>query len=216
MSKETTQHAATGAGRAAGNAVSRADAMLQSFDPGTLTGAITIAAILFAVGLILTWIVHRTIRSALHHDHGARLDTITVSFVSRLAILFLWLVLLTFYAHLIPALHRVGNALLAGVSLVSVVVGFAAQTTLSNLVAGISLVLYKPFRQGDRLQIGAPTSGDFAVGTVETISLGYTSLRTDAGEQIVIANGTMAQQTFIRLAPGEAGATPAPAATDKP
>ena len=41
-------------------------------------------------------------------------------------------------------------------------------------------------------------------------------VRQGKRELTVIANGTMAQQTFIRLAPGEVGATPAPEATEKP
>ena len=101
--------------------------------------------------------------------------------------------------------------LLAGVSLVSVIVGFAAQTTLGNLVAGISLVLYKPFRQGDRVQVAAPTPNEFDVGTVVTISLGFTVLRADDGREIIVANGTMAQQTMIKLPPVSASPTAAQA-----
>lgn len=100
-----------------------------------------------------------------------------------------------------PPLHKLGNTLLAGVSLMSIIVGFAAQTALGNLVAGISLVLYKPFRRGDRIQIQAPTGSGHEIGVVESISLGYTVLRTDDRREIVIANGTMAQQTMIKLAP---------------
>jgi small-conductance mechanosensitive channel len=81
----------------------------------------------------------------------------------------------------------------------SVIVGFAAQTTLGNLVSGVSLVLYKPFRRGDRLQVVAPNKDQFDVGVVEDITLGFTILRTDDGREIIIANGTMAQQTMIKL-----------------
>jgi len=45
----------------------------------------------------------------------------------------------------------VNTSLLAGFSIVYVVISFAAQSTLGNLVSGISLMLYKPFRKGDRL-----------------------------------------------------------------
>lgn len=89
------------------------------------------------------------------------MQEITLSFLSHLASLVIWILLITFYAHVIPALNRLGTALLAGVSVMSVIVGFAAQTTLGNLVAGISLVLYKPFRRGDRLQVMAPTTHSF-------------------------------------------------------
>lgn len=163
-------------------------------------GATVSALVLVLAGIVLSAIARHVLSSAIRHDRSERIDQITLSFLSRLVVLMIWLLLLTIYAHMVPSLHRLGNALLAGVSLVSVVIGFAAQTTLSNLVAGISLVLYKPFRRGDRLQVLAPTAQEFATGVVEDISLGYTVLRTDEGQQIIIANATMAQQTMIKLA----------------
>ncbi len=180
--------------------------MLKWFDTSQVVGALVLAAILGVIGIILSRTVRRLIAVALRHDVSDRIDQMTLSFVSQLTILFLWLLLITCYAHLVPALHRLGNALLAGVSLMSIIVGFAAQTTLGNLVAGISLVLYKPFRQGDRIQVPAPTGTGYDVGVVEDISLGYTILRTDDRREIVVANGTMAQQTMIKLGPPVADA----------
>jgi small-conductance mechanosensitive channel len=175
--------------------------VLKLFDPTQITGALLIAGVLVAVGIILSWLVRRLIGEALRHDQSERIDQITLSFLSRITVLAIWALVVTFYAHLIPELHRLGTALLAGVSLVSVIVGFAAQTTLGNLVAGVSLVLYKPFRRGDRVQVHAPSANGFEVGEVDDISLGYTVLRTDDGRKLIIANGTMAQQTMIKLAP---------------
>jgi len=170
-------------------------------------GALLLGAVFVAAGLVLSWAVRRLIGTVLRLDRAERIDEITLTFLSRLAVLAIWVVLITFYAHLVPALNRLGTALLAGVSLVSVIVGFAAQSTLGNLVAGISLVLYKPFRQGDRLQVATPTKDGFDVGTVETVSLGFTVLRTDDGRDVIIANGTMAQQTMIKLQPPGGGAS---------
>lgn len=182
--------------------------MSQLLDPHQITGALLLGGLFALVGLVLSALVRRLFREALRYDRSDRIDQITLSFLSHLTILVIWIVLATLYAHLIPALNRLGTALLAGVSLASVIVGFAAQTTLGNLIAGISLVLYKPFRRGDRVQVAAPTLHAFEIGEVEDISLGYTVLRTDDGRQIVIANGTMAQQTMIKLVPG-AGNPPA-------
>jgi len=171
----------------------------EALDPATLTGAAVLGALFVAGAIMLSWLARRMFREVLLHDRSERIDEITLQFVSHLAILGIWLVLATFYAHLIPALNRVSTALLAGVSLISVIVGFAAQQTLGNLVAGIGLVLYKPFRRGDRLQIPAPTEAGFDIGTVEDVSLGFTLLKTDDGREIVIANSTMVQETMIRL-----------------
>lgn len=173
--------------------------MSKPLDPNTLLGALLLAAVFLAAGAFFSWVVRRLIHAALDYDRTERIDRITLSFLSHLAVLALWILLATTYAHLVPALNKLGTTLLAGVSLISIIVGFAAQTTLGNLIAGIGLVFHKPFRRGDRIQIAAPTASEFEVGMVEEISLGYTVLRTDDGRQVVIANGTMAQQTIVRL-----------------
>jgi small-conductance mechanosensitive channel len=159
------------------------------------------AALFVVAGYVLSWILRLALPKMILHDHSENIDQITLSFLSHLTILALWIALVIFYAHLVPFLSRLGTALLAGVGLVSIVAGLAAQTTLGNLVAGISLVLYKPFRRGDRLQVAAPCPGGFEIGVVEDITLGFTVLRTDDGRQIVIANSPMAQQTMIKLTP---------------
>ena len=70
-----------------------------------------------------------------------------------------------------------GSAWSASVGVASVVLGLAAQSTLGNLIAGISLLLYRPFEAGDRLQVTAPTGLETDV--VESLNLGYTVLKTD-------------------------------------
>jgi small conductance mechanosensitive channel len=87
--------------------------------------------------------------------------------------------------------------LLAGAGVASVVIGLAAQSTLGNLVAGISIALYRPFRLGDTLQVTAPTGTD--IGVVELISLGYTTLRAPDGHMIVLPNAIAASQVTINL-----------------
>jgi small-conductance mechanosensitive channel len=90
-----------------------------------------------------------------------------------------------------------GTALLAGASVASVVIGLAAQSTLGNLVAGVSITMYRPFRLGDTLQIAAPTGTD--IGVVDMISLGYTTLRAPDGRLIVVPNSIAASQVTINL-----------------
>lgn len=173
--------------------------ILSFLDTGHLAGALILAVALLVTGIVLSRLIRTLLREALLHDKSERIDQITLSFLSHLAILFAWVLLLTLYAHLVPALHRLETGLLAGVGLVSIILGFAAQATLGNLVAGISLVLYRPFRRGDRLQVVAPVKGQFAIGSVQDITLGFTILKADSGQTIIIANGAMAQQTIVKL-----------------
>jgi small conductance mechanosensitive channel len=176
--------------------------MPSLLDPSHITGALLLLVLFILAGAILSRLVYR-VGKALRLDRSEHIDQITLAFLGHLSVLVIWVLLLTIYAHIIPALNRLGTALLAGVSVMSVILGFAAQATLGNLVAGIALVLYKPFERGDRLQIQAPTG--LEVGEVEEISLGYTVLQTADRRQIIISNGTMAQQTMIRLPRTPAG-----------
>ncbi len=143
----------------------------------------------------MSFFLRRSVRLMIAHDKDGRLDHLGASFVSQFCQVFIWVFVTMLYAHTVPALDRLGTALLASVSIASVVFGLAAQSTLANLIAGLSLVLYKPFRLGDRLEVAVP--GGVETGTVETVSLGYTVLRTYDNRRVVMSNSTIANAVMI-------------------
>src|SRR5262249_54928238 len=120
-----------------------------------------------------------------------------IQFLTQLSQALVYISSLVLYAHLVPVLRQVGTALLTGVSIASVVIGLAAQNTLGNVIAGFSLLLYRPFRIGDRLQVASPSG--LATGTVESLSLGYTMIRTEDGRKVIVPNSTMATQVTVNL-----------------
>jgi len=76
---------------------------------------------------------------------------------------------------------------LAGVGLSGLVLGLALQDSLKNIFGGISLILDKTFRVGDKIKL---ESGE--VGTVHDIGLRSTKLITYDNEVIYIPNGYLA------------------------
>lgn len=173
------------------------NSLLSLFNPSTLSGALLLALAMVIIGLVLTGILKLILRKVIEHDRVERLDRLSLSFLGNLGAFFLWIVLAVIYAHLVPQLDKLGSALLAGAGIASVVIGLAAQSTLGNLVSGISLVLYKPFRKGDLIQITAPTG--LETGVVEDMTLGYTVLRTFDNRRIVMANAKIASEVMINL-----------------
>ena len=166
-------------------------------DPSTLQGAV-LFAIVFA---FLAWFVGSALRVGVQrvlaqdkHDH---FDRMAVKFLAKLGRYGVYVFAFVCYAHFIPALSGLGPASLASISVITVIVGFAAQNTLGNLIAGISLLLYRPFKLGDRLQVSAPTG--LETGVVESLTLGYTLLKTDDNRRVVVPNSLMASQTAINL-----------------
>lgn len=77
------------------------------------------------------------------------------------------------------------TALIAGLGVGGVAVALALQNILGDLLASLSIVLDKPFVIGDSIQV------DNFNGTVESIGLKTTHLRSVSGEQIVISNGDL-------------------------
>jgi small-conductance mechanosensitive channel len=169
--------------------------LLKYLKPDTLIGALAYLVIFILVAQLLS----RTLRAAVHAamTRKGHLDRTTISFLQQMSSAMIWVIFLILYAHLIPVLRSMGTALLAGASVASVVIGLAAQSTLGNLVAGVSITIYRPFRLGDTLQVTAPTGTE--IGVVELISLGYTTLRAQDGHLIVLPNSIAASQVTINL-----------------
>ncbi len=81
----------------------------------------------------------------------------------------------------------------AGGALVSLVIAFAAQDTLANFFAGIHLLLDRPFREGDRIEL--PDQGTW--GDVIEIGLRSSRVRTRDNRVVIIPNSVIAGNAVI-------------------
>jgi small conductance mechanosensitive channel len=75
------------------------------------------------------------------------------------------------------------TSLVAVVGAASLAVGLALQGNLSNLAAGVTLLIFRPFRIGHKVQIGG------SIGTVKELTLFWTELVTDDKVQVIVPNG---------------------------
>ena len=165
------------------------------FNPTTVLGAIFYGIVFLFLAIVAGRALRLGANQILRRDTHALLDRTVVNFLTQLAQITVYVLALIFYAHLIPTLRALGMAMLTGVSVVSVIIGLAAQNTLSNLIAGIALLLYRPFQEGDRVQVTVPTG--LEIGTIENLTLGYTVLQTFDNRRIVVPNSVMASQVTI-------------------
>jgi len=88
----------------------------------------------------------------------------------------------------IPQVRSVATAILASSAVIGLVVGFAAQRTIGNFIAGLLIAFTQPVRLGDQIEIGADG------GVVEEIGLTYTWVRTPENDQLVIPNETLVSE----------------------
>ncbi|MBN1931272.1 MAG: mechanosensitive ion channel [Desulfobacterales bacterium] len=73
--------------------------------------------------------------------------------------------------------------LLAGLGVIGFVVGFALQNTLSNFAAGFMLLLYRPYDIGEVVNAGG------AIGTVDSMNLVSTTIKTPDNQNVIVPNG---------------------------
>ena len=90
----------------------------------------------------------------------------------------------------IPQVRAVATGILASSAVIGIVVGFAAQRTLGNFIAGLLIAFAQPLRLGDRVEIGDQN------GIVEEIGLTYTFIRSDDNDRLVIPNERIASDTI--------------------
>jgi len=91
----------------------------------------------------------------------------------------------------IPPLQRVAVAMLAGAGLATVAIGFAAQDSLSNIVSGIFLAVFKPIQIGDYVDF----NGEY--GHIEDITLRHTIICTWDLRRIIVPNSVMGKENII-------------------
>lgn len=87
---------------------------------------------------------------------------------------------------LIAVLQQVGvrtTSIIAVLGAASLAVGLALQGALGNVAAGVMLLLFRPYRVGDDIEIGGQR------GTVKSLDLFVTELATDNNVRIMAPNG---------------------------
>ncbi len=111
-----------------------------------------------------------------------KLDTSLRSFLASFSNILLYFVLIIIVASIlgIPATSFITILASCGVA-----IGLALQGSLSNFAGGLMLLMFKPFKAGDFIEVSGES------GTVAEISVVYTVILTGDNKRITIPNGTL-------------------------
>jgi small-conductance mechanosensitive channel len=85
----------------------------------------------------------------------------------------------------------------AGAGVAGLAIGFAAKDTLSNLIAGILLIIDRPFEVGDRIEVWAAPSGSATWGDVIDIGLRATRIRTTDHIVVIVPNNEIMKRDIV-------------------
>lgn len=115
-------------------------------------------------------------------------DPTNFQFLRHLIIALIYIVGISISIYSMPELRVLATSLLAGAGVLAVAVGFASQHALSNIISGIFIVIFKPFRIHDRIKIGDK------FGVIEDISLRHTVIRDFENKRIIVPNSVISQE----------------------
>ncbi|KAA3651567.1 MAG: mechanosensitive ion channel family protein [Bacteroidetes bacterium] len=105
-------------------------------------------------------------------------------------IIFLLATILIFYT--VPSLRALGLTLFASAGIFAAILGLAAQEAFSNIIGGIFIVIFKPFRVNDMVKVGS-----LNWGVVENITIRHTVLRSFENQRYIIPNSTMSSEIIL-------------------
>jgi len=150
-----------------------------------------------AIVIFLAVVVSTIMRTFLNHfikSYATRLkaDPTNFSFVKNSVSFLIYTISIIIIFYEIPSLRALGTALFAGAGIVAAILGFASQKAFSNIISGIFILLFKPFRVGDTIEFGQNLKG-----VVEEITLRHTTIRDYENRRVLVPNSIISDDTII-------------------
>ena len=140
------------------------------------------------VGTLVNVLLRRFIRRA---HQSSQIDPTNYQFLRRAITALIYIVGFSSAIYLLPNLRALAGSLLAGAGILAVAVGFASQHALSNIISGLFIVIFKPFRVNDLIQLRS------LEGYIEDITLRHVVIRDYSNQRIIIPNAIISDEFII-------------------
>ena len=147
---------------------------------GDLALSLLVAALIIAVTFWLASLAGKIIRRAIARSQGDGADVTLPTFMASLARYVI------IAAGAVAAIQQLGvqtTSILAVFGAASLAIGLALQGALANVAAGVMILLFRPYRVGDQIEVGGRT------GRVEALDLFATELATPDNVKVLAPNG---------------------------
>lgn len=158
----------------------------------TIKHLIFVIVTLAVASLVL--VILRKIATKLINSNADKIkvDPTNFSFIKNsLSFIIYFIALIVIFRH-IPSLRSFGSALFAGAGIIAAIIGFASQKAFSNIITGIFILIFKPYRVGDVIEIS-----NGRIGTVEEITLRHTVIKDFKNERIIVPNTVISDDIII-------------------
>lgn len=151
--------------------------------PDSISGVVRILCVLATVLQVAVWVQEFAVSAIRRNVHRGAGDAVALA--SAFNIIKWFISFAVWSVAILLILDNIGTdvtALLAGLGIGGLALGFAAQGVFRDVFSSLSIVIDKPFQIGDTIRYGDTW------GAIEEIGLKTTRIRAKSGEQIIISN----------------------------
>ncbi len=169
------------------------NSLLNLINPETLAGAL-LRLLLIVLLAWLICIISTRLLKRLDWVTGKlkrKIDETVMHYFIRVKNLLIFIIAIFIYAGQVKELQSLFSTMLAGAGITALIIGFAAKSTMANLISGLSIAIYRPVRIGDAVTI----EGEY--GTVEDITLRHTIVLTWENKRLIIPNSKLDDMSLV-------------------
>ncbi len=147
---------------------------------------------ILTVTVLTAYLVNRFFKRLIHQStEFMQNDPTNYLFFRHAITAMIYIVGISIAIFVMPNLRALASSLLAGAGILAVAIGFASQQALSNIISGLFIVIFRPFRINDRVSLRD------MVGIIEDITLRHTVIRDFENRRIIIPNAVISDDVII-------------------
>ncbi|GAA0784540.1 mechanosensitive ion channel family protein [Marinobacterium sediminicola] len=161
---------------------------MESFSQDYILPWVINIALAIAIFMVGRWVVKLLINLLGRMLRKTKMDNMLINFVSSIAHALLLLFVV------VAALGQLGvdtTSLIALIGAAGLAIGLSLQDSLKNFAAGVMLIVFRPFREGDFVEAGGVS------GIVEHITIFNSVFRTGDNREIILPNGKIYSDCII-------------------
>ncbi len=153
---------------------------------------ILITVLSFGIATAMTYAIRMAIRYVIKKrwEDGDE-DVTRLKFLGNSVSAVFYTLALAYIFFEIPVLSHLGTAIFAGAGVVAAVIGFASQKAFSNIISGVFILLFRPFKVGDAVTVSGHS------GLIEDITLRHTVIKNYENRRVIIPNNVISDETIV-------------------
>uniref|UniRef100_UPI004047E8CF mechanosensitive ion channel family protein n=1 Tax=Polaribacter sp. TaxID=1920175 RepID=UPI004047E8CF len=144
----------------------------------------------------VAWVISRIVRfflvNYIKRNKQERYGGTSIFFLKNSIKFFLGICAFAYIMANVPYLRSKATLIFSGAGILAAIIGFAAQAALSNLIAGVFIVIFKPFRVGDYIKLD-----EERIGIVQDITLRHTVINTFENKRLIIPNSIISTESVL-------------------